>query len=286
MSYVGTALPTGAHRTSYAGLAAVELAPAKPRGTVLLLPGFSGSKEDFGPLLPPLAAGGWRVVAVDQRGQYESPGTDDPGDACVESLAADVLALAGALRPERTGGPLHLVGHSFGGLVARRAVLLRPTGFASLVLLGSGPQGLHGPRVEVLALLPALLQAGGMRAIADASAALSPVDSRGQPIPPVTAAFLHTRWVASSGPALLGMAQALTAEPDRVDALRATGVPVLVVHGQADDAWSPEVQRQMAERLGAAYEVVPDSAHSPAVENPAETARALLAFWACPARRA
>jgi pimeloyl-ACP methyl ester carboxylesterase len=35
----------------------------------------------------------------------------------------------------------------------------------------------------------------------------------------------------------------------------------------------------MAERLGAEYSVIPRAAHSPAVENPAGTVRALLAFW-------
>ena len=37
-------------------------------GTVLLVPGYTGSKEDFIALLGPLAAAGRRVVAVDLRG--------------------------------------------------------------------------------------------------------------------------------------------------------------------------------------------------------------------------
>src|SRR3954470_20839418 len=48
------------------------------RGTVLMVAGYTGSKEDFAPLLAPLADAGYRVVAIDQRGQYESPGPDDP----------------------------------------------------------------------------------------------------------------------------------------------------------------------------------------------------------------
>jgi pimeloyl-ACP methyl ester carboxylesterase len=35
----------------------------------------------------------------------------------------------------------------------------------------------------------------------------------------------------------------------------------------------------MAERLRAPYVVVPQAAHSPAVENPAATVAALTAFW-------
>jgi pimeloyl-ACP methyl ester carboxylesterase len=39
----------------------------------------------------------------------------------------------------------------------------------------------------------------------------------------------------------------------------------------------------MAQRLGAAYAVVPDAVHSPAVEQPEATAKALLAFFPEPA---
>jgi pimeloyl-ACP methyl ester carboxylesterase len=35
----------------------------------------------------------------------------------------------------------------------------------------------------------------------------------------------------------------------------------------------------MAERLDARYAVIPDAAHSPAVENPDATVAALLSFW-------
>ena len=52
-----------------------------------------------------------------------------------------------------------------------------------------------------------------------------------------------------------------------------------MLYGADDDAWPPEVQDRMAERLDAEQAVIPDAAHSPAVENPAATLRALLEFW-------
>ncbi len=78
---------------------------------------------------------------------------------------------------------------------------------------------------------------------------------------------------------LQGMGDALLAEPDRVAELAAAGLPVLVLFGAGDDAWPPEAQAEMARRLGAELAVIADAAHSPAVENPAAIARALLAFW-------
>src|SRR5690242_9045155 len=118
-------------RTARGEFAALDAAPqARLKGTVLLLPGFTGSKEDFIALHEPLAARGYRTVAVDGRGQYESDGPEHNESAYAQAeLAKDVLAQAAAV-----GTPVHMVGHSLGGLVARAAVLLDPTPFASLTL--------------------------------------------------------------------------------------------------------------------------------------------------------
>ena len=43
------------------------------RRPALLIHGYTGSKENFLPILEPLAAAGRAVVAVDLRGQYQSP---------------------------------------------------------------------------------------------------------------------------------------------------------------------------------------------------------------------
>ena len=260
-------------------LAALDTGPAGEQGTVLLVAGYTGSKEDFAPLLAPLAAAGLRAVAIDQRGQYESPGPDDPTAYTVGELAGDLLRVGRLLRSE-SPGPVHLVGHSFGGLVARAAVLADPGMFASLTLLGSGPAGLGGQRAELLDHLTPLLDAGGVAAVNEALEALAAADPRAQALPAETRAFLSRRFLRNSEAGLRGMADAMLTEADRVAELAATGLPVLVVHGVADDAWSPEAQADMARRLGARHEVIPDAVHSPAVENPGATVAALLGFWA------
>jgi pimeloyl-ACP methyl ester carboxylesterase len=82
------------------------------------------------------------------------------------------------------------------------------------------------------------------------------------------------------------MADAILDEPDRVSELAAVGLPILVAHGEADDAWLPHVQADMAERLGARHEIILNSIHSPAVENPLRTLEVLLDFWAEASSRA
>ena len=261
-------------------LAALDTGPAEG-GTVLLVAGYTGSKEDFAPLLSPIADAGLRAVAIDQRGQFESPGPADPAEYSVAELAADVITVARQLR-EESPGPLHLLGHSFGGLVARGAVLAEPALFDSLTLLGSGPARLTGPRAELLDHLSPLLDAGGVHLVNHTLEQLAMTDPRAQAVPAPTQEFLTRRFLSNSDAGLRGMADAMLGEPDRVAELAATGVPVLVAHGVADDAWSPAVQADMAERLGARHEVIVHAVHSPAIENPPGTLEVLLSFWADP----
>jgi pimeloyl-ACP methyl ester carboxylesterase len=259
-------------------LAALDTGGDGERGTALLVAGYTGSKEDFAPVLAPLAAAGVRAVAVDQRGQYESPGPDDPAGYALPELSGDVLAVGRALRAE-TGRSVHLLGHSFGGLVARAAVLADPAAFASLTLLGSGPSRLTGRRAELLGHLAPLLEAGGVELVHATMEQLAMTDPRAQAVPAPTRRFLSSRFLRNTAAGLRGMADAMLGEPDRVAELAATGVPVLVAHGEADDAWLPSVQADMARRLGARHEVIDGAIHSPAVENPLRTVEVLHGFW-------
>jgi pimeloyl-ACP methyl ester carboxylesterase len=111
---------------------------------------------------------------------------------------------------------------------------------------------------------------------------LAMTDPRAQAVPEPTRQFLTRRFLANSAAGLRGMADAMLTEPDRVAELAAAGVPVLVAHGVADDAWSPAEQADMAGRLGARHEVIGQAVHSPAIENPGRTLQVLLSFWADP----
>ncbi len=244
------------------------------RGSALLVPGYTGSKEDFAPVLDPLAATGRRVVAIDLPGQYQSPGPDDPTRYTIDWLAEIVLEIAATLAP-----PVQLLGHSMGGLIARAAVIAEPDRFRSLLLLGSGPAAIDGGRKARMQMLEPLLPLG-MAALYDAMEQAWAADPSIPPVPPELREFLRARFLLSSPAGLKGMGDALLAEPDRTAELRATGIPVLVCHGEYDDAWPPEVQAAMAEALGAPRVAIPDALHSPAVERPDVTVATVTEFWA------
>jgi pimeloyl-ACP methyl ester carboxylesterase len=240
---------------------------------VLLVPGYTGSKEDFGPLLDPLAAGGYRVTSIDLPGQYESPGPDDPAGYVPDALGARVRELAHQLV-----APVHLLGHSFGGLVCRAAVIAEPELFADLVLMSSGPAALNGARRQRIEQLRPVLPSLGLPGVYAAMQAAAVAEAGYVAPPPDLADFLERRFLAGSPAMLAGMGEALCAEPDRVAELAATGIRCLVVHGEDDDAWPPDVQAAMAGRLDARRAVIPAAAHSPAVENTTPTAAVLIDF--------
>ncbi|WP_329335003.1 alpha/beta fold hydrolase [Streptomyces sp. NBC_00663] len=268
-------------RTSRGEFAVVDAPVAEgvtARGTALLLPGFTGSKEDFNPLHEPLAARGYRTVAVDGRGQYESDGPEaDESAYAQDELAKDVLAQAAAV-----GTPVHLVGHSLGGQIARAAVLLDPEPFLSLTLMASGPAQISGSQQQRVKLLRDALAVMSMAEVWAAIQAMEPpeetetgeldegLDDRDD---------LRRRWLGNKPAQLLATGRQLCTEVDRVGELAAVPLPFHVLSGARDDTWPVPLLDEMAVRLDAHRTVVTGAEHSPNTDRPLETARAFADFW-------
>ena len=276
--------PIKTSRGSFAALAAGPANGVAERQAALLVPGYTGSKEDFLAVLEPLAAAGRTVVAIDMRGQYQSPRAADQASYELDELGDDLVAVAAAMATDT--GRVHLLGHSFGGLVARQAALGARTAFLSLTLLGSGPHAIAGERARVLRDLLAFLEPAGDDVDRMGSmisqlwrAQLRPqAEADGTPEDIID--FLADRALLSCPLGLAMMARHLLSCPDRTAELAAIGeLPKLVSYGENDDAWAPDLQDLMAKRLGAERVCLPGAGHSPAVEAPAATAAMLTAFW-------
>lgn len=246
-------------------------AQGQSRGTVLFVPGFTGSKEDFREFLPLLSALGWDVWAYSQRGQGDSVGPPGLGRYTLEIFAADVLEVAEIVG---NGAPVHLIGHSFGGIVAPEAAIAHPEAFLSLSVLCSGPNGWAGRHADT----SEILAEGGSMGLwnRDNPHTLGLADELLTP----DMAFLRLRAARTSSDNLRAGAHILRTHVDRSAEIAATGLPVLIAHGELDDVWPIEAQRAMAVRIGADYEVIPDAAHSPQLDSPAATAAILDRFWA------
>jgi pimeloyl-ACP methyl ester carboxylesterase len=119
------------HAREWAPVPAAPTAAA-PRAPFVLLHGLSSNARIWDGVAPRLAAGGARVVALDQRGHGES---EQPGSGYdFETVTRD---LAGALADLEVERPL-LVGHSWGANVALQYAAGHPDGVAGLALVDGG----------------------------------------------------------------------------------------------------------------------------------------------------
>lgn len=201
--------------TTEGRLAGGLCSPEDPRGTILLLHGIpSVSPPDPGDtgypgLAEAVAAQGWTGAWVDMRGVRSSP-----GHFSIEGWVRDVEAAVASLR-ERTSGPLVLAGSSAGGSVATVATS-------------------RGLDVDGLALWAAPAEWVSFAAGAQ-EALLRITEQAGMTVAPEVLAD-PTDWAAEFDSVCT------------VDAAREVSVPMLVVHGDADDV----VPVDHAHRIGKA----------------------------------
>ena len=253
--------------------------------TLVCLHGFGGAKEDFGDYLDDLASE-WQVVAPDLRGHGDSDAPDDPSAYTLERIALDVEAVADAVGASQ----FVLLGHSMGGMVARRVALREPRRVDGLVLMSTAagpPAGLD----------PELVDMGAQLAGDDWTALAQLLDDVRPPGTPAYERLLAERdgfadyvawkWSRVAPVMWATLAPQLVREPDGLDTLRDLACPALVMIGELDRGFY-DGSLAMAEVIpDARLAVITDSGHHPQFEQPDQWREALWAFLTevAPSRR-
>lgn len=233
---------------------------------VVLIHGFTGSKEDFEVVGPLLAGMGYRVLTFDNRGQHESAHSKRPDGYAMKSLARDAIELAKHYNFEQP----HLFGHSFGGLIAQQAAVDAPDYWSSLTLFCSGPHWI--PNKPDLDATVHIMETMTME---ESWNKYKEESDRGLP----RYETYKKRWQASDRRSTKEMAIHLKSVAPLISEIVATKIPVHVIYGENDDAWPLEMQDQMAKDLSAALTIINNAGHCPNEDQPEETVQVLANFW-------
>ena len=258
---------------------ALEVTDAGSGPALLLVHGFGGAQEDFADHIAALAAR-HRVVTLDLRGHGESDGPSAIAAYSFDRMAADVLGVADALGIDT----FRLLGHSMGGMVARRVVLAHPARVVALVLMDTSPGPIAHVDPDALeAAATVMLDEGKevLKPLLDAAATLAtPAYERLLAQRPGFEEFEDRKWEALAPAMWATMAREMARQPDQLALLAGVRCPTLVIVGEQDEPFV-EGSRQMAAVIpGAELVVIPDAGHSPQFENPAPWLDALDRFLA------
>lgn len=226
---------------------------------VVLVPGFSGSPDDYAFLRPMLARRG-PAVTVDLSGESTSTGVD----AHVEHVRRTVRDVSGA--GARTGAgehPVVLVGSSFGALVATAVAAVEPC-VSGLVLLGGwlAPddrlRDALGHLLSVRERTPDLVDDLARLLLLSPSASSSTTSSL---VPADAFTTERLEWASSADLRHLHVS-----------------VPVLVVTGSVDAIISPALSNELIGTFDDARYAALDAGHALLAERPAEVLALVEAF--------
>lgn len=243
---------------------------------IVFIHGLGGSMNAWTPLLP--ALGRWRCVRPELPGAGRSSkayalgeATPHRGQLSAEVHAQAVLRVCEALGIARA----HVVGHSFGTIIAQHLAALEPSRVRSLALFGAMAEPAPAQRDNMRARA-ATAREQGMFDIAEAisTAALSASSRESMPL---TVAYVRDSISAQDPEGFARNCLALAeARAARLELIRC---PVLVVNGDEDVVTPLSGARQLADRLAdARVEVLSRCGHWPTLERIPESQRLLRDF--------
>ncbi len=237
-------------------------APGAERGAVVFVHAGTGSSESWAKQLEPFAEAGFRCVTYDQRGHRKSvvdAPQVDPAD-----YARDLAALV-----EHLGlGRYAVVSMAFGGFVALEFAATAPAGLAVLVVANSvgALDEPHMRRMIESAWSEGILGLDAHEL--ELSAAYRASDPGGV-----------REWRRIHEEAQQGRAEAPMGFRNTPESLRAIRVPTHFISGDADLLAPVPVMRILAAHVeGSSFEVIAESGHASAWEQPDRFNRLVLGY--------
>ncbi|MBE3560378.1 MAG: 2-succinyl-6-hydroxy-2,4-cyclohexadiene-1-carboxylate synthase [Ktedonobacteraceae bacterium] len=250
-----------------------------PLKSLALLHGFTGSAENWQPLLDELALPGMRIIALDMPGHGRSSAPADVRRYTMERCCEDILAVLRALGV--APGEAALLGYSMGGRVALYCAF---SGFFRAVILESASPGLADAAVRAQRraadeALAERIEREGVPAFV-AYWERMPLFASQQALPEEVRNALRKQRLRNRADGLANSLRGLGTgvQPALHDRLVELHMPVLLITGELDTKFC-EIARQMAQSLPQAELcVVPGAGHTVHLEQPAAFASAVKQF--------
>ena len=234
---------------------------------ILLIHGLGGTGNVWGPQAT-LLARYFRVIVPDLRGAGRSVG---PGEISVATLVGDVLELLDRLDVKL----LHVVGHSFGSVVAQHLTVQQPQRVRSLGLVGP----IRAPSemtVKALRDRAALARKEGLIGIANTTVQVG-TSAATKAARPEVVAFVRELVMRQDPARYAETCEALAAVQPA--ALETITCPTLVVTGDEDAISPPAAAKAIADAIpGSRYVILPRCGHWIPLEQAADLTAALMNF--------
>ncbi len=245
---------------------------------LLLLHGYTGSSQNWQPLLPGLTPH-FQIIAPDILGHGRSASPSDPTRYHMAQVAADIVALL----DQQTDQPTHLLGYSMGGRLALYLTVHYPERFASLILESASPglktEAERAERRQRDNALAGRIERDGIEAFVDFWESLPLWDSQKQ-LSAETRARLRQQRLQNNP---LGLANSLRGmgtgmQPSLWHKLSEITMPALLLTGELDHKFCT-IGEEMAQLIPqATHHTVPGAGHTIHLEKPTQYTQNVVSF--------
>lgn len=251
--------------------------PSSAAEPLVLLHGFTGSVAQWA-VVRPLLAAEHRVICYDLRGHGHTDAPEAIASYTIDAYAADLAGLLDHLGVERA----HVLGSSFGGMVALEFALQHPTRLHSLILADTSA----GPRCVEFSEPIAAHEDGIERALRYAAEhGLTAMVERELATRPELRAdphrreHFHAHWRRMTVHGFLGAGHARTTRPDHHDDLGRLTMPVLIIVGDRDEL-VPAAEYMHAHIPRSALRLIAGAGHPAVTDQPHRFAAVVRGFLA------